>query len=260
MNILILSDLHICVGDRLDTFKWEARDFIKKLEYVRATYSIDEVILNGDVYELCKYSLKEITEKNALIINYFQAINAIYIKGNHDIRHPNGLQYYLIINSRGQRIRIEHGHNADFLNGTRAGRIIGHSFFKILKVCARVPFAMRLYFGRLLKNEGLSHERAYNFYTYLRYALRLLQRDDVVILGHTHKLEVHTTYTGDTVKLYLNSGSCSFGRFQGIILNTETLRYQPVNSSNTPLRKPMRIPRLTPRAKQHEAVSDTIAV
>jgi len=261
MNILVLSDLHICNGDRLDTFKWEARAFIKKLEYIRATYSIDQVILNGDIYELCKYSLKEITRKNTLLVNYFEVINAIYIKGNHDIGHPNGLNYYLIINSKGRRIRIEHGHKADFLNGTRPGRIVGHSFFKMLKACACMPFAVRLYFGRLLKNEGISHERTYNFYTYLRYAVRLLKRDDVVILGHTHSLEVHTTYSGNDTKLYLNCGSCSFGRFQGMILDTETLRYQPINSSTSPsVHKPVHIPRLTHSAKQNVLVSDCVAV
>jgi predicted phosphodiesterase len=255
-----MSDLHICNGDRLDTFKWDARDFIQKLEYVRAVYSIDKVILNGDIYELCKYAHKEITEKNQLLINYFKAINAVYIKGNHDIGHPTGLNYYLIINSKGKRIRIEHGHNADFLNGTRAGRMVGHSFFKILKTCAFMPFAVRLYFSRLLKNEGISRDRTYNFYTYLRYAVRLLKRDDVVVLGHTHKLEVHTTYSRDCEKLYLNCGTCSFGRFQGMILDTETLRYQPISSNNATVRKPLRIPRLIPRVKQHEAVSDYTAV
>ena len=230
MNILVLSDLHMCIGGRLDTFKWEAEDFVAKLKYTLATYAIDKVILNGDIYDIYKYPLKKITAKNTQIIDFFESINAIYIKGNHDCKHPNGLRYYLIVNSKGQRIRIEHGHKANFFNGTKAGRGICSSLFKMLKVFVRVPFAVRLYFGRLMKNEGLSRDRRYSFYTYLRYAVRLLQRNDVVILGHTHKLEVHTTFTGDKAKLYLNSGSCSFGRFQGMILDTETLRYQMINS------------------------------
>jgi len=259
MNIFVLSDLHMCNGGHLDTFKWNANNFIKKLEYVRETYSIDKVILNGDIYDLYKYPLKEITEKNAQIINYFESIHAIYIKGNHDISHPDGLRYYQIVNKKGQRIRIEHGHKANFFNGTHAGRGICHSLFKILKACDHIPFAVRLYFGRLLKNEGLSRDRSYSFYTYLRYAVRLLQRNDVVILGHTHKLEVHTTYTGDKAKLYLNSGSCSFGRFQGMILDTETLRYQLINKSTAFDLKPPRIPGCAAHTMHHDAVSDYVA-
>jgi predicted phosphodiesterase len=259
MNIFVLSDLHMCNGGRLDTFKWDAKDFIDKLEYVRETYSIDKVILNGDIYDLYKYSLKEITDKNAQIINYFESIHAVYIKGNHDIKHPKGLRYYLIVNRKGQRIRIEHGHKANFFNGTRAGRCICHSLFKMLKVCVHMPFAVRLYFGRLLKNEGLSRDRRYSFYTYLRYAVHLLQRNDVVILGHTHKLEVHTTYTGDKAKLYLNSGSCSFGRFEGMILDTETLRYHLINKSTSFSHKPMFTSGFVPLTMQHKAVSDYVA-
>jgi predicted phosphodiesterase len=79
--------------------------------------------------------------------------------------------------------------------------------------------------------------RKYNSYKYLKYALRLLRRYDVVILGHTHKLEAHKTYFLNKKKIYLNCGSCSLGRFQGIILDTESLEYELINLKANQSRK-----------------------
>ena len=68
-----------------------------------------------------------------------------------------------------------------------------------------------------------------------------LRSYDVVILGHTHKLEAHKTYYLNSKKLYLNTGTCSMGRLQAVILNTETLKYDTIKlSSNDFARKSIR--------------------
>jgi predicted phosphodiesterase len=60
------------------------------------------------------------------------------------------------------------------------------------------------------------------------YALKLLKKYDMVILGHTHKLESHKIYYLNNKKIYLNCGTCSLGRFQAIVVDTETFEYETV--------------------------------
>jgi predicted phosphodiesterase len=70
--------------------------------------------------------------------------------------------------------------------------------------------------------------KKYNTFKYLNYALNLLRSYDVVILGHTHKIESHKTYYLNAKKIYLNTGTCSLGRFQAVILNTENLKHETI--------------------------------
>jgi UDP-2,3-diacylglucosamine pyrophosphatase LpxH len=130
-------------------------------------------------------------------------------------------------NSSGQSIYIEHGHNADYLNGTVPGRIISKFGFFLLKLLTRWPRILKLYFRVVEFEEHLNRlPKRYNTYKYLQYALKLLKTYDLVVLGHTHKLESHHTYYLNKKKRYVNSGSCSLGRFQGVLLDTESLKYE----------------------------------
>ena len=113
---------------------------------------------------------------------------------------------------------------------------MGKAFLKTLKVLVKWHFANKLYFHFLKQDEGLEF-RTYNSYKYLRYALDLLKKYDVVVLGHTHKMEVHNTYYLDNKKQYINTGSCSLGRFQAILLDTETLEHTPITMSPRSLKK-----------------------
>ena len=126
VNILVISDLHICNGDEFGTFGWKADEFIAQLEKIKTDLHVEKVFLNGDIYELMKYSFKEIAEANPKLIEYFNRSEFIYIKGNHDVICESGEDFFLIENSEGKSILIEHGHNADFLNGTLLGRFIGN--------------------------------------------------------------------------------------------------------------------------------------
>jgi predicted phosphodiesterase len=228
MNLLIISDLHIGTGDRFGTFGWDSDKFIDTIEKIKSTFKIDKTILNGDIYELYKYKIKDIIEKQKKLVEYLGRDEFIYIRGNHDLVNDFGLDKYILKNSAGKTIYFEHGHNADFLNGTSAGRIISRIFFKFLKKIILSGFFNKLYIKLVEHDEELHSVRKYNTYSYLKYALRLLKHYDVVILGHTHKVETHKTYYLNQKKKYLNSGSCCLGRFQGIILNTESLKYETI--------------------------------
>jgi predicted phosphodiesterase len=232
MNILVLSDLHIDASDRLGTFQWDQTNLIRHMERIRELYSIQKIIFNGDTFEHLKYKPEEIKEANGLLIKYFQDKDFIFINGNHDMLNSQGLGYYQITNSSGQVIHIEHGHNADWYNGSRVGRSISKYGFSLLKKLSGSKSLIEIYFKLVASVERLnSIPEKYNTLKYLTYALRLLKDYDVVILAHTHKLESHHTYYLNKKKRYLNCGSCSLGRFQAIVLDTETLKYELIKET-----------------------------
>ena len=124
MNLLILSDLHIGANDKFDTFKWSADDFINSLKIVIREENIDKVILNGDIFELYKYTWGEIENVNQKLIDFFRESKFVFIKGNHYAVLPFGENSWSLKNSRGKEISIEHGHVVDFMSGITIGRKI----------------------------------------------------------------------------------------------------------------------------------------
>lgn len=227
MVILVLSDLHIDNGDNFGAFQWTDQEFINQIEQIRYLYSVDKVIFNGDTFELLKYSMEGIRKAYPGIMEYFRDNDFVFINGNHDIVNTDGISHYQITNSQGQLIHIEHGHSADWFNGSGAGRAISRFTLKLLKRFSGYKPVLDFYFRIVAFEEQLNRiPKRFNTVKYMIYAMKLLRNYDVVILGHTHKLESHHTYYLNRKKRYLNCGSCSLGRFEGIILNTETLRYE----------------------------------
>jgi len=244
MNILVLSDLHMDPRDTFGTFQWHERDLIDQIEQTRRRYGVDKVVLNGDIFELYKYKYGEIARANPSLVSYLRGPGFVYIKGNHDIVNQFGLDFLDIVNSSGQRIHIEHGHEADWLNGTAAGRCISRYALSGLKALSRSRHLMKLYFRVVEFDDQINRvPKTYNTLKYLTYALRLLKDNDVVILAHTHKLESHHTYYLNKKKRYLNCGSCSLGRFQAIVMDTETLDYEliKIESKSNILRQVPRV-------------------
>lgn len=232
MNILVLSDLHIDACDNFGTFQWDEVDLIMQIEGIRDIYNVDKVILNGDIFELQKYRYEDIKKANPILMRYFDDNDFIFIKGNHDIVIDSSVENFQLTNSQGQSIHIEHGHKADWFNGSRIGRYIGKFGMSILKKLSYSKWMMEIYFKIVAFEDQIYNiSKSYNTLKYLTYALKLLQKHDVVILAHTHKLESHHTYYLNKKKRYLNSGSCSLGRFQGILMDTETLKYELIKET-----------------------------
>jgi predicted phosphodiesterase len=232
MNLLVISDLHIDNGDNFGTFGWKPKKFIKTIDKLIEANNIDQVVLNGDIFDLYKYSFKEVYAKNFELISYFNRKGFIYLRGNHDLFNPFAKDSHTVVNSKGQTIYLEHGHNADFLNGTGLGRAISLVGFSILKRIVKLKWIEKIYFRVVEWDDQINRiPKKYNTFKYLNYALNLLRSYDVVIMGHTHKLESHKTYFLNSKKLYLNTGTCSLGRLQAIILDTETLKYDTVKIS-----------------------------
>jgi predicted phosphodiesterase len=239
MKLLVISDLHIADNEHLGTFGWSLEDFIGKMEAVRKGHSIDKVVLNGDTFDLYKSDYRDIASRNKTIIDYLRGIGSVFIKGNHDCALSFGQNHFGIINSKGEKIYIEHGHRGDFISGTPAGRFVGNLFYRFLRLCAGLPLTRALYFGALAYDEGFKGHGKYNSYKYLKYAVKLLRKYDMVVLGHTHKIEFHNTYWLNNRKRYINSGSCSFGRFQGVVIDTETLDHSTIRMDPPQLPEPL---------------------
>lgn len=227
MNILVLSDLHIDARDSFGMFQWDEMDFILKIEQLRDIHSIDKVIFNGDTYELLKYTFDDLRKANPLLFRYIDSNDFIFIKGNHDRVNSFGFKHFQITNSKEQSIYIEHGHKADWFNSSLLGHKLGKAGLFLLKRLSGSRRLMKVYVRLISWFEQIDQiPKRYNTLKYLTYALRLLKEHDVVILSHTHKLESHHTYYLNKKKRYLNTGSCSLGRFECIVLNTETLQYE----------------------------------
>lgn len=232
MNLLVISDLHISKKEQIDSFGWENTDFIEFLNNIIEIKQVDKVILNGDIYDLYHNSYKSIYKKNKEIFDYFSTDKFAYIKGNHDFQNQEGLNEYNITNSSGKTIHIEHGHDVDFIDGTRIGRWISRFGYDILKVLMVFKFVKNIFYKIVEHLDAVNRiPRKRNTYKYLQYALKLLKKYDVVIFGHTHQLEAFKTYFLNNKKRYLNSGTCSLGRFQAVIIDTESLKFDTIKIS-----------------------------
>lgn len=245
MNILIISDLHIDNSDNFGSFGWKPNKFIKALDQVIEFYRVEKVVLNGDVFDLYKYSFDDVYSHNQELIQYFKSKDFIFIRGNHDLLNPHARNSLTIKNSKGQRIHIEHGHDADFLNGTSIGRAISKLGFFFLKRLVKFKWIERTYFKIVEYDDEVNRvPRKYNSYKYLKYALKLLRTYDVVVLGHTHKLETFKTYYLNNKKRYINCGTCSLGRFQAIVLDTESLKYETIKIGKKDKLDPSQLPKI----------------
>lgn len=229
MKLLVISDLHLGVSGKGDIFCWDESEFLAVLKKAVFQFGIEKIVLNGDVFELYKYSRKEIEIEHYQLLYYLRSQDAVFLNGNHDAISESGLRYYMITNQKGETIYIEHGHNADFFNGTKFGRVMGMMLMSLLKRMCRIEIVNMIYMNIVKFDDEINRvPRSYNSYKYLNYALKLLKKYDVVVLGHTHKMEVHKTWYFNAKKKYLNCGSCTLGRFHGIVLDTETLWYETI--------------------------------
>lgn len=225
----MISDLHLGVNGKGDIFRWDESEFLAILKKAVFQFGIDRIILNGDIFELYKYSRKEIEIEHYQLLYYLRSQDAVFLNGNHDAISESGQRYFMITNQKGETIYIEHGHNADFFNGTKFGRVMGMMMMSLLKRLCRIELVNSIYMNIVKFDDEINRiPRSYNSYKYLNYALKLLKKYDVVILGHTHKMEMHKTWHFNKKKKYLNCGSCTLGRFHGIVIDTETLWYETI--------------------------------
>lgn len=234
MNIMVISDLHMCNKDHFGVFDWNEDEFISLTELYMKQYKIDLLFLNGDVFEMYKYRYKHIAKSYSRLIEFFNRKDVILLRGNHDSLYRDSHDEFNIISSEHKWVHIEHGHNADFMNGNPVMRFVQRFTFRALRVLTRNKLILKIYhkFLSYTENKDIDRRKRHSA-KYLQYALSLSSDFDVVILGHAHELRKHTYYINGRKKYYFCTGTCSLGRFQGIILNTETLEHKIIKEADS---------------------------
>lgn len=230
MKILVISDLHLDTKDELGYFRWNEDDFIRRLSDCIDEHKPDRIILNGDVFEYYRYFKKEVKASYSRLLRFLEKHDAVFIRGNHDAVSGRGLDEYQIHDGR-NRILILHGHQADFLNGNAFARKLVSAGFKVLRVLTRLKIVRKAYWSiyRKVDRRDPDH-RSQSDFRYVLYALKLIEEGwDCVVMGHTHRQEDLVIRDHGKTKIYLNSGTCSNGRFQGVVLDTSTLAYRLIS-------------------------------
>ena len=225
MKILSISDLHVCADKSFDKFQWADKEFIEKIEYYKTLHKIDTVVIAGDVYEMYFFDENEIKEKNPYLYSFLENTPWIVcLKGNHDRLTKHNDKYVY------DKVYIEHGHKGD-IYGIPVVNLIVESFHKVLDFLIRnIPALKRFYISKYQKYmSDYEGEGAKDSLRVLKRALRLLERYDLVVMGHTHIQQILDFNFKNSRKIYANTGTCSSHRFEGVIIDTDTLSVELVN-------------------------------
>jgi UDP-2,3-diacylglucosamine pyrophosphatase LpxH len=182
-KIVVFSDLHMGDGGKQDDFLPNAEFFKYILEqyYLKNHY---QLILNGDIEELQKFSIKQITNRwhgIYQIFEQFEKKQAFFkIAGNHDhellkksaqLKRP--LYHSIRLSYHQHQILVFHGHQASLLMERF------HSFFTIILKYIANPMG--------IKNYSVSHDSAVKFNTEKRVYNFARAHKVVSLIGHTHR-------------------------------------------------------------------------
>ena len=230
MQVAVISDLHLGVGDRSDRSGHRSDKFLNFLDFLEANF--ERIILLGDIWDpmttpgrvnareglrLCREAHTALSDRFATKKPY------TYVHGNHDFAAGalEGAPEHYTLEADGVRILFTHGHHHDVLVRHAPwladfGVWLGGWLLR-MRMSPLYSFAERIDSARC----GLSiHAKACSFQ---RWAVEHARhrRADVVVTGHTH-LPLKRQH--DDV-LFLNSGSCTQGRFTFLSLDTKKSDY-----------------------------------
>lgn len=183
-KIIVFSDLHVGNGSSTDDFRRNSRLF---LEAVRRYYADQDftLVLNGDVEELHRFSLRSITrrwqELYDLLLELKGKNRLIKIVGNHDHElitlpphgYPLEIEPAIRYRYSDQDLLIMHGHQATSYFD-RWNTVTGY----LLRYLAN-PLR--------IKNRTVAHDSNKKFNTELRVYEFSSRRKIITFIGHTHR-------------------------------------------------------------------------
>lgn len=130
-RVLILSDLHMGNGGRRDEFRRNSELIASMLSdyYLPARYGL---VLNGDIEELFKFSLDEITAEWMGMYDLFEAFGRetflLKTVGNHDSELV-GLRHYRLADSLVESVRFSYGEETVLVfHGHQASVLLWESY------------------------------------------------------------------------------------------------------------------------------------
>jgi predicted phosphodiesterase len=197
-KIVIFSDLHLGNGRRNDDFKRNSESFIKVLKdyYLKNDFTL---ILNGDVEELYKFTLKTIKKSWSELYTIFDEFNnkgkLFKIFGNHDYelainKHlKTGFELY-------ESLKLKYNDNDIFIYH-------GHQTGSWIEQYSKIALFFIKYLFRQIENkiEPIESHKVYkaesNAYCHSK------MRKSISILGHTHRPLFESHSKLDSLKLII---------------------------------------------------------
>ncbi len=234
MNIAVISDLHLGPGDVSDCFGHSDSDFLRFLRRLEADF--ERIVLLGDIWETLtsmwpyahQEGLRRARQAHPELASRFELPKYHYIHGNHDILAgvAEGAPEEMLIDTDGVRLLFTHGHRHDWI--IRRARWLSEWCVWLGAWMRRVGLSVVYQLGNfvdLAMSRPCVHPLRDSF---KNWAIDLAKHRnaDVVITGHTH----HAMRCDQHSRLYLNSGSCTEGRFSYLAIDTKAGVYDVFNS------------------------------
>ena len=216
MNIALISDLHLGSDDPTDSFGHDDGEFLRFLSFLEANF--EKIVLLGDIWETLtsrfpwdpNRAFAAAQARHPEIARRLRSPKYQYIHGNHDLiaRDIQGAPESWAIQTNGRRILFTHGHAYDRM-------LVSLRHLAELGVCVGGWLRRMGLHGLYRWLECIEHRATASpdpagcrFQAWAVDAARRAQAD-IIVTGHTHiPLAIHHGH-----HLYLNSGSCSQGRF-----------------------------------------------
>jgi predicted phosphodiesterase len=224
MEIAVISDLHLGTGGAADGFGHSDSEFLRFLTFLE--HNFERVVLLGDVWETLtgRYpfdpaeELRRARESHPEIARRFTRGRYLYLHGNHDLvaGAVDGAPDEYVLAADGVRLLFTHGHQNDSLVLRRRWLSELGIWFGgwIRRLGAAALYRLLAQIDELRAGVSLDAERC----SVQRWAMGLAARRDidVVVTGHTHL----PTSAEHGSRLFLNSGTCSEGKFSFLSLDT----------------------------------------
>ena len=227
MHVAVISDLHLGARDAPDSFRHDDAEFLGFLSFLESNF--EKIVLLGDVWETltgqlpgnAELELERARHAHPEIARRFRGPRYAYVHGNHDLvaGRVDHAPEELALSADGVRLVFTHGHQTEVL--------------------ARFLSEVGVWLGGWIRRAGLGP--LYEFFAWLdgkrtaasadptrcpfqRWAVDLarLRAADIVVTGHTH----FAARAEHGQRLFLNSGSCSEGKFSYLSLDTRRGQYR----------------------------------
>lgn len=225
----MISDLHLGSEDITDSFGHSDADFLRFLSFLEGNF--ERVVLLGDIWETltvkcpwrARRGLMQAKSRHPELARRFTRPRYKYIHGNHDLvaREVEGAPEHWSLDTHGKRLLFMHGHGHDRLI-QRARHIVE------LGVCIGGWVRRAGFHGLYRRLDELDQQRSRisvdaKACSFQAWAMSVAARAnaDIVVTGHTHV----PLASEHGRRMFMNSGSCSRGRFTYLALDTRRDNY-----------------------------------
>lgn len=233
MQIAVISDLHLGAGDSTDLFGHDDAEFLRFLTFLEGNF--ERIVLLGDIWETLAgrlpWSPRQVLENckrgHPEIAKRFDRPKYKYVHGNHDIVTAwAGVPDHWETNVDGVKLHFTHGHMHDLL--IRKARWLSELGVYLGAWLRRFGWGPLYRFFEELDRMATSADIDPKTCTFQSWAVHYARRRnaDIIVTGHTH-LPLRSEHSS---QLFLNSGTCSYGRHSFLSIDTKLGDYRVCNS------------------------------